>query len=323
MTLPFVPSLLMALAGCTGGPAATPDAASPAPEAAEAPAAAPIPVRLALNWFPEPEFGGFYQGVLDGTYAKAGFDVTILPGGPGAPSLELMVAGNADAAITVADDLLLKRSKGVAAVGAWPAFQLAPNGLMVHAGGPSSFDQITGGTVAIELGSPFQTFLWKTYAWDGKVQAVPYGGAIGPFLADATLIQQAYITAEPCLAKARGAEVQFLKASDAGWNPYATVLAFADPPPAWAKDFVVATQTAWEAYVADPAKANAELVRLNDQLQPDLMDCIVQAQTPFLTGSEGLGHQSEARWEKMAASLVDLGLLPAGSTAKGAWVELR
>jgi NitT/TauT family transport system substrate-binding protein len=309
--------LVALLAACTGAP-------PPADAPADAPAKPALTkVRLALNWFPEPEFGGFYEGALGGHYKAAGFDVEILAGGPGAPSLELLSAGNAEAAITVADDLLLKRQKGVKAIAAWPAFQLAPNGLMVHTAGPATFAEITSGRVAIELGSPFQTFLWKTFGWEGKVEAVPYGGAIGPFLAEPTLIQQAYITAEPCMAKGKGADVRFLKASDAGWNPYATVLAFADPPPAWAGAFVAATQKGWEAYLADPKRANAELVRLNDQLQPELMACIVDAQRPFVTGADGLGVMSEARWEETAASMVKVGLLPEGTTAKGAWQSFR
>ena len=70
---------------------------------------------------------------------------------------------------------------------------------------------------------------------------MPYGGAIGPFLADKSLIQQAYITSEPCLAEAQGVKVSFLRAADAGWNPYGAVVTVADPPPPWAADFARAT----------------------------------------------------------------------------------
>ena len=89
----------------------------------------PIEVRLALNWFPEPEFGGFYEGALGGHYAESGFAVEIIPGGPGAPTLEQLSTGKVEAALTAADDLLLKRSRGLKVVGVWPAFQLAPNGI--------------------------------------------------------------------------------------------------------------------------------------------------------------------------------------------------
>jgi NitT/TauT family transport system substrate-binding protein len=284
-------------------------------------------VKVALNWFPEPEFGGFYEGVLGGHYAEAGLDVEIIPGGPSAPTLELLGSGRAQVAITAADDLLLKRSKGISAVGAWPAFQLNPLGLMVHEQtGPADFAAIAAQPeprVAIEVGGPFQTFLWQRYGWQGKVQAVPYGGSVGPFLADPGFVQQAYVTSEPCVARAKGAQVRFLKASDAGWNHYGTLVAFADPPPPWAADFVAATQKAWIAYMKDPARANAEIARLNDQLTPQLLDCVTEAQRPFVTGDEGLGAMSAARWAATAEALVGVGLLPPGTTADGAWVELR
>ena len=46
------------------------------------PASALDKVKFATNWLADPEAGGFYQAVADGTYAKYGLDVTIMPGGP-------------------------------------------------------------------------------------------------------------------------------------------------------------------------------------------------------------------------------------------------
>lgn len=277
-------------------------------------------VRLALNWLPEPEFGGFYAGVLSGIYEKAGFDVTIIPGGPGAPTLELLVSGQAEAAISAGEDLLLKRNHGVAAVGIWPAFQWAPTGLLVHPDQKiTRFEDISGGRVALEVGGPFQRFLVGKYGWEGKVEMVPTSGSVAAFLADPTLIQQGYITSEPCAVRAQGAEAVFLKAADAGWNPYGAVLTVSDPPPPWAGAFARATQAAWEAYLADPGPANAELARLNDQMTPAVLACIVEAQKPFLVGEDGLGAMTATRWDALAAALVGLELLPAGSTAAGAW----
>lgn len=315
-------TLLLVLMACTGEPEIPPGgAATPAEGAAERPSL--TEVRLALNWFPEPEFGGFYEGVLGGHYERAGFAVELIPGGPGAPTLELLTAGKAEAAISAADDLLVKRSRGVEAVGVWPAFQLAPNGLLVHAGsGVDSFEDIRGGAVAIEVGSPFQSFLWAKMGWEGAVAAVPYGGSVGPFLTDKGAIQQAYITSEPCVARSKGAEVTFLKAADAGWNPYGVLLALPDPLPEWAPAFVAATEASWRAYLADPARANAKISALNEQMAPELMGCITEAQREFITGSDGLGAMTEERWDATTEILIDLELLPAGSTAEGAWEAL-
>lgn len=302
--------LLIGLAACSGGSA--PPAQEAAPKLTK--------VRLALNWFPEPEFGGFYEGVLDGAYKAVGLDVQILPGGPGAPTLELLASGQAEAAITSADDLLLKRSNGVTAIGVWPAFQQSPVGLMARkSSGITRFEDIKGGKVALEVGGPFQRLLWAKFGWEGKVEPVPTSGSISAFLADDSLIQQAYVTAEPCAVKAQGVDTVFLQSSDAGWNPYGTLVAMPDPPPDWASAFIHATNAAWTLYLQDPSKANAEIARNNPQMTPELLPCVTDAQRPFVTGGDGLGAMTEARWNALASSLVTLGLLPEGSTAQGAW----
>ena len=82
---------VLALAACSGAPS-TPDAGSSS-AGGEAPALRKV--RLALNWYPEPEFGGFYAAQLSGLYREAGFDVEILPGGPACGSRTASCVGAA------------------------------------------------------------------------------------------------------------------------------------------------------------------------------------------------------------------------------------
>src|ERR1700684_3655251 len=65
-------------------------------------------IKLALNWKPEPEFGGFYAA----PYAKYGLDVDILPGGAGTPTVQMVGAGSVDFGIVSADEIILARSHG-------------------------------------------------------------------------------------------------------------------------------------------------------------------------------------------------------------------
>src|SRR6516164_5727945 len=53
-------------------------------------------VRFGTNWVAEPEHGGFYQAVADGTYRKYGLDVTIVPGGPQVNNRILLPIGKID-----------------------------------------------------------------------------------------------------------------------------------------------------------------------------------------------------------------------------------
>ena len=53
-------------------------------------------VSFGTNWLAEAEHGGYYQALVDGTYAKYGLDVTIVPGGPQANNGLLLAAGKLD-----------------------------------------------------------------------------------------------------------------------------------------------------------------------------------------------------------------------------------
>jgi len=59
-------------------------------------AQSPDKVRFGTNWVAEPEHGGFYQAVADGTYKSYGLDVTIVPGGPNVNNRILLPVGKID-----------------------------------------------------------------------------------------------------------------------------------------------------------------------------------------------------------------------------------
>ena len=53
-------------------------------------------VRFGTNWVAQAEHGGYYQAVVDGTYAACGLDVEIVPGGPQANNRMLLPVGRID-----------------------------------------------------------------------------------------------------------------------------------------------------------------------------------------------------------------------------------
>jgi NitT/TauT family transport system substrate-binding protein len=291
----------------------------PPPEPVVAAPAPPRVVKVALNWYPEPEFGGYYAALLDGAYKDAGLAVELVPGGPDVPVLEMLAEGKVDVAISGADDLLVRRSRGLDAVALFPGFVDSPVGLMTHAeGGPTRFEDVTG-KVAIGEGGPLQMFLWGRYGWAGKVAMVPPTGSIAAFAADPTLIQQAYISSEPCLAEGQGMKVNFLPARDAGWNPYSSlaVVREGDADADWVKAFRAASLAGWNAYLADPSRANAEITRLNPEMPAERMACIVARQAPYVAGAAGVGVMTAERWTELAAALVSVGQ---PVDANGAWI---
>src|SRR5690606_369354 len=60
------------------------------------PAAAADKVTFGSNWKAQAEHGGYYQALVDGTYARHGLDVTIRQGGPSINHPQLLAAGKID-----------------------------------------------------------------------------------------------------------------------------------------------------------------------------------------------------------------------------------
>src|SRR5579864_276777 len=212
----------------------------------------PQKIRLALNWKPEPDFGGFYAA----PYQKYGLDVEILPGGAGTPTIQMVGAGSAEFGVVAADELVVARSQGNDVVALFAVFQNNPQGIMVHASRKlASLADLfkAGGTVALQRGLPYARLLEKKYGFD-KVKIVPSpGGDISAFLADKNFAQQCFIMSEPLTARHQGADVQVFPVSEAGYNPYTTVLAtsgdFLQQDLEHAKAMVAAVREGWRAYL--------------------------------------------------------------------------
>ena len=96
---------------------------------------APDKVTFATNWKAQAAHGGFYQAVADGTYRKAGLDVTILQGGPQVNNRPLLPAGRID--FLMAGNLLHSFDNvknGVPTVVVAAMFQKDPQALIAHPG---------------------------------------------------------------------------------------------------------------------------------------------------------------------------------------------
>ena len=169
----------------------------------------PGKIRLALNWKPDPQFGGFYAA----PYQAHGLDVEILPGGAGTPTIQMVGARSAEFGVVSADELVVARSQGNDVVALFAVCQNDPQGIMLHASRKlaSLADLFKApGTVALQRGLPYARLLEKKYGFE-KVKIVPSpGGDISAFLANKNFAQQCFIMSEPLTAKHQGADVQSL-----------------------------------------------------------------------------------------------------------------
>ncbi len=270
----------------------------------------PRKIRLALNWKPDPQFGGFYAA----PYEKHGLDVEILPGGAGTPTIQMIGAGSAEFGVVSADELVVARSRGNDVVALFAVFQNNPQGIMVHASRKLKDlgDVFKSGTVALQKGLPYARLLENKYGFD-KVKIVPSpGGDISAFLSDNNFAQQCFIMSEPLTARRQGADAQVFPVSDIGYNPYTTVLAIAGDAlrkdPARASAMVAAVREGWRAYLDDPKPTNQRMNQLNPSMAADVFAEVAEAQKPLIeTASGTLGNMTSERWAALIMQLKDLG----------------
>ena len=277
---------------------------------------------LALNWKPEPEFGGFYEALFSKGYENAGLAVRILPGGAGQPVTQMVAGKKVAFGIAAADEVILARANGARITALFAVYQNDPQGFMVHEKNKAkSLKELfqSEGTIALQKGLPYSLWIEKHYA-PIKAKLVPYTGGIVSFLRDSSFSQQCFLTSEPIAAQREKVLVRTFPISDSGFNPYlAVVIAHEDTlktDPGMVARFLDATRKGWEAYLKDPARTNREMQKMNPTLDLATFAESAEIQKKFISTPEtrksGIGSMNRDRWSKLYEQLVEVKLAPSG-----------
>ncbi len=94
------------------------------------------PLRLQLDWYPQPEHGGFYAAELNGYYKAEGLDVTLLPLPQYGSAAQIVATGQADMGLGSSDRILDWDSNGLPLEAVAATMQHDPQAIMVHANSP-------------------------------------------------------------------------------------------------------------------------------------------------------------------------------------------
>ncbi len=269
--------------------------------------------KLALNWKPEPQFGGFYEAQKSGFFKEQNVDVEILEGGSGTPTVQMLANGKVDFAIVSAEEILILNDKSPKkkVVAVFASFQTNPQIIMTHE--ERKFQNLkevfaAPGIIAVQSGLTYAQFLFKKL---GKPVAklVPYSGGITNFLRDKNFSQQGFLTSEPIAAEKSGAKVKSFLVAEEGFNPYTTVVAvradFLKKNRAAVESVVKAIRKGWENYLTNPEETNKLMGSVNKSMDQETFRKSAQAQINLIKTSK-LGSMSEDRWTSLIHQLHDL-----------------
>ena len=282
-------------------------------------------VKFATNWLADPEAGGFFQAAADGSYAKYGLDVTIIPGGPQTNGALMLLFGKID--FFMGGDLIgdfMSAESRLPLVAVAADFQKSPQILMSHPGvGLDKWDDLPkANPIYLGAGSINTFYAWLRLVYGFKDEAVrPYNFNSAPFIHDQKAVQQGYLTSEPYeIGKQGGFTPNIFLLSDYGYSTYSTLIETrrdtVEKKPDLVQRFVDASSIGWYHYLyGDNSAANTMIKALN----PDITD----DQIAFSIGqlkkygvvdsgdslSLGIGAMSDARWTDFFKKMVAIGMI--------------
>lgn len=281
--------------------------------------AAETKTTIALNWKPEPEFGGFYEGNQKGIYKKAGFEVEILEGGSGTPTPQMLMSGQVDYAIVSSEEIFLNNDRDPKRklVAIYSVFEKSPYMIMAHSSQKmknlKEVFQNKEITLSLQKGLPYVEFLTQKFA-PVKAQIVPYTGGIAVFEKNSKLAQQGFITSEYLMAQNQKLEPQAWLVADEGFNPYIAVLAVREDFLIKNKDQVkkmaVATREAWVSYLKSPEATNQLMHQKNPSMSVEMMNQSLTKMKDLMKFEPlRLGQMKKERWYGMGQQMQSLKLI--------------
>jgi NitT/TauT family transport system substrate-binding protein len=275
-------------------------------------------VRFKDDWFPQAEHGGFYQALAKGYYKEAGIDVEIVPGGPGVPVDEILLAGQVDLAMGRSDDIIAWDSLGLPFVIVGVYMERDPQAILVHDESPvKTFADLNNRTIMGVQGSNWIEYIKAHYHIDFRL--IPSNFGIAQFMADKDFIQQCFVTDEPYYILKNGGHPRTLIMSDSGFNPYRiiyTTQKYAREHPAEVRAFMAATLRGWDEYMnGDPSPGKTLIAKSNPQMTEEFMDYSTKAMHDYhiVSGKpeagEKLGLMTRQRLQEQVNDLVRLKII--------------
>ncbi|HUA96838.1 MAG TPA: ABC transporter substrate-binding protein [Terracidiphilus sp.] len=295
--------LTLALAGCRSHPASSNGL---------------FPLSLQLDWYPQPEHGGFFEAQRLGYYKAAGLDVTILPLPQYGSVGQLVATGKANIGLGSSDQILEWDSNSLPLEAIAATMQHDPQAVMVHANSPiHTFADLEGHSIAAQPGATWLKYVIRRYNLH-NVREIPATLSIANFIAEPGYVQQIFVTSEPFFAQQAGVKVRSILISSSGYDPYRvqfTTRAFAAQHPDVVRKFVQASIQGWRHYLADPGPTDAALLKLNPALNPaqEAFTAAALKNGGFITGNNPsgaqIGQMTAARWNTIYEQLKSLGIL--------------
>lgn len=299
------------------------------------PTAAPTPVLVMLDWFPNTNHTGLYVALDKGWYAERGLDVEIIEPAEGSTLVQVVAAGQADFGVSYQEEVCYARAEEVPIVSIAAIIQHNTSGFASPADRGITRPRDLEGKRYGGWGSPIENaVLDALMTCDGgdveKVEFIDVGFAdfftIVQRDVDFAWIFYAWTGIE---AELRGVPLDVIMLSD--WDDcvpdyYTPVLITSEQnvteKPDLVRRFMEATVRGYEFAIENPADAAELLLKYAPESNPDLVRASQEWLSPhYQADAQRWGEQKLEIWKTYADWMADLELLPRHIEAEKAFTN--
>lgn len=294
--------------------------------------AAPVPAAQALEkivlqlpWTHQFQFAGYYAAIEQGYYQEAGLEVTVKDARPGVTAVEEVLSGRAQYGVA-RSELLLHRLRGKPVVALATIFQHSAIILLAREdSGISTPRDMIGRRVMLLEGDNAAEYL-ATFIRAGvtpdQINVVPASFNIQDLIDGKTDVFNGYITNEPYFMERNKIPYTIIKPKDYGIDFYGDTLFTSDSRlalnPEQVKAFRAASIRGWEYAMSHREeiitlliqKYKADKSPSHLRYEANAMDSLI------LPNLVPMGQMLDKRWEKMAETYMQLGLVKSGYSLK-------
>ncbi len=280
-------------------------------------------VTLQLNWKHQFQFAGYYAAIERGYYREAGFDVRLQEVQGGRDPIDAVLSGAADYGVG-ASELALRRGQGQPVVVLATILQHSPLVLISVGHGDASILELAGKKVML---LPHETELIAYLQREGlpldRIVQVAHSFNLDDLLKGRVAAASGYSTDEPYLLKKAGVPYNLFSPRASGIDFYGDSLFTTETQvrahPDRVAAFLNASIRGWQ-YAMDHAAEIADLIvvrygqrKTRDHLlfEAEEMRRLMQPQLVEI------GHINPGRWNHIAQTYAELGMLPATYSLDG------
>lgn len=297
--------------------------------AAEAADAGLKKVTIQLKWHHQFQFAGYYAAQAQGFYRKAGLDVHLQEGTPSKRSLETVLSGKADFGVTDCD-VLLARMQGKPVVVCAAVFQHSPYIMLSLArNGITKPSDLVGKRMMVATNqgeAEVRAMIMREGLPAHRIQFVPHTWNNNDLLDGRVDAISAYSTVEPTQLRQLGEKPSFIRFSDYGVDFYGDTLftteALVKKDRALVRSFVEASLAGWNYAMAHPEEMIERILLMpgvqergirRENLEVEAREMLPLIQADLVE----VGHMNAGRWERIAESFVETGIVSEVANLKG------